>query len=134
MSPTPTNTAPKQRSGCFVKGDPRVNRNGRPKGALNKTTIIAQQMFDAEAPELARIVIEMAKAGDKDMLKLVFDKLIPRATAPLDVTVKTERAIDVTGMSFAQLELMEQSILALEAAEALGGPAAERGDDEGEER
>lgn len=129
MIPTPTNTAPKQRSGCFVKGDPRVNRNGRPKGALNKTTIIAQQMFDAEAPELARIVIEMAKAGDKDMLKLVFDKLIPRATAPLDVTVKTERAIDITGMTYEQLDLMERSIMLMEQAEALGGPAAERVED-----
>jgi len=125
-------TAGKTARGRFAPGN--KFGQGRPTGSRNKASTLALEFFESKAPELAARAFEMAMDGDSAMMRVVLAKLIPDRKEPLDVNVKTERAIDVTGMSFAQLELMEQSILALEAAEALGGPAAERGDDEGEER
>lgn len=53
------------------------NRNGRPKGALNKTTIILQQLIDGEGELVVRKALELAKEGDGTALRLIMDRLIP---------------------------------------------------------
>jgi hypothetical protein len=69
-------TASKQRGRPFprgVSGNPR----GRPRGARNAATIIAEQLLDGEVETLTRKAIEKAKRGDIVALRLCLDRILP---------------------------------------------------------
>src|ERR1700730_10361732 len=53
------------------------NPSGRPPGARNKATIIAEMLLQGEAETMTRLVIERAKAGDMTALRLCLDRLAP---------------------------------------------------------
>jgi hypothetical protein len=53
------------------------NPKGRPKGAVNKTTIPAEQLLDGEAQEITRKVIELAKQGNLAALELCLERVLP---------------------------------------------------------
>ena len=53
------------------------NPSGRPKGALNKTTIILQQLIDGQGELVVQKALELAKDGDGTALRLIMDRLIP---------------------------------------------------------
>jgi hypothetical protein len=57
-----------------VSGNPA----GRPPGARNRATEIAQALLDGEADALARKCIELALEGDRAALKLCLERLVPR--------------------------------------------------------
>ena len=63
-------------NGKFAAGN-RANPSGRPKGALNKATILAQELIDNEGELIVRKALELAKSGDSSALKLVMDRLLP---------------------------------------------------------
>ena len=60
----------------FQKGQ-SGNPSGRPPGARNKATIIAESLLQGEAEELTRLAIDRAKAGDMAALRMCFDRLAP---------------------------------------------------------
>lgn len=60
----------------FEKGQ-SGNPAGRPPGARNRTTTMAEDLLHGEAEELMRIVIEKAKAGDMTALRLCLDRVVP---------------------------------------------------------
>ena len=70
------NTTGKQRGKPFKPGK-SGNPSGRPAGAKNRTTLMAQTLFDGEAEALVRKVIELAMAGDIQALRLCIDRLCP---------------------------------------------------------
>ncbi len=53
------------------------NPNGRPKGARNKATVLAEQLLDGEAGALLRKVIDKALEGDIAALRLCLDRVLP---------------------------------------------------------
>jgi hypothetical protein len=53
------------------------NPAGRPPGARNKATIVAEMLLHGEAEELTRLVIERAKAGDVAALRMCLDRIVP---------------------------------------------------------
>jgi hypothetical protein len=55
-----------------------VGNAGRPRGAKNKTAAIALALLAGEEPELVGKGIELAKAGDVQMLKFLLDRLLPK--------------------------------------------------------
>ena len=59
--------------GRFGAGNP-----GRPCGSKNRTTAIAQALLADEETELVRKGIELAKAGDVQMLKFLLDRILPK--------------------------------------------------------
>jgi hypothetical protein len=61
----------------FQKGT-SGNPKGRPKGSLNKATVLAEQLLDGEAEEITRKCVELAKNGDRTALRLVMERLLPR--------------------------------------------------------
>jgi hypothetical protein len=70
--------APRQNGGVkrgrpFVKGNP-----GRPQGSKNRKTVLAQALLAGEETELVRKAIELAKAGDVQILKFLLDRLLPK--------------------------------------------------------
>jgi hypothetical protein len=70
------NEEPGRRGRPFKKGN-----SGRPPGAKNKATLIAASLLADEAAELVRVAIDLAKAGDKDMLKFLLGRLLPKERA-----------------------------------------------------
>ncbi len=70
------NTAQKQRGRPFPKGR-SGNPGGRPPGARNAATVVAEQLLDGEAEALTRKVIEAAKGGDMVALRLCLDRILP---------------------------------------------------------
>jgi Family of unknown function (DUF5681) len=69
-------TASKQRGRPFprgVSGNPR----GRPRGARNAATMLAEQLLDGEAEALTRKAIQKAKKGNIVALRLCLDRILP---------------------------------------------------------
>jgi hypothetical protein len=57
----------------FLKGNP-----GRKPGSKNRTTVIAAALLEGEAEALVRKAVELAKGGDRQMLKVLLGTLLPR--------------------------------------------------------
>jgi hypothetical protein len=57
----------------FLKGNP-----GRKPGSKNRATVIAAALLEGEAEALVRKAVELAKGGDRQMLKFLLSTLLPR--------------------------------------------------------
>ncbi len=53
------------------------NPVGRPRGARNRVTLIAEQLLDGEAEEITRKAIELAKDGNLVALRLCLERILP---------------------------------------------------------
>jgi hypothetical protein len=74
-----TEDAAPRKNAEFTRGRPFAKGNpGRPSGSKNRTTAIAQALLADEETELVRKGIELAKAGDVQMLKFLLDRLLPK--------------------------------------------------------
>jgi hypothetical protein len=70
------NTAQKQRGRPFERGK-SGNPKGRPKGARNNATILAEALLDGEANAITRKLIDKALDGDSTALRLCLERLLP---------------------------------------------------------
>ena len=62
-----------------VRGRPFEKGNGgRRPGSKNRTTIVAEALLKGEELELVQKAIELAKAGDTQMLKFLLDRVLPK--------------------------------------------------------
>jgi hypothetical protein len=62
-----------------LRGRPFAPGNsGRRPGSKNKTTRVADALLRDEETELVRKAIELAKAGDVQMLKFLLDRILPK--------------------------------------------------------
>jgi hypothetical protein len=69
------NTQPHSRA----RGRPFEKGNGgRRPGSRNRTTLVAEALLKGEEVELVRKAIELAKAGDVQMLKFLLDRILPK--------------------------------------------------------
>jgi hypothetical protein len=59
-----------------VKGE-SGNPAGFRRGSKHRATLLAEQLFEGEASELIRTVINLAKAGDTAALKICVDRILP---------------------------------------------------------
>ncbi len=86
------------------------NPGGRPKGALNKTTLAIQALFDGEAEILTRKVVELAKEGNPMALRLCLERLLPpRKDRPITFALpKINGVKDLIAALGAILEAMAQ--------------------------
>lgn len=73
------------------------NPKGRPKGALNKKTLI-QEEFEKEGSAIAKVVIEAAKNGDIQAANIALMRLAP----PLKPETRTVRIQLDTSLSLTQ--------------------------------
>jgi hypothetical protein len=63
----------------YTRGRPFAPGNpGRKPGSKNRTTRMAQALLRDEETELVRKAIELAKAGDVQMLKFLLDRILPK--------------------------------------------------------
>ena len=69
-------TASKQRGRPFPRGR-SGNPRGRPPGARNAATVLAEQLLDGETEVIIRKIIEKAKQGDIIALRICIDRILP---------------------------------------------------------
>ncbi len=130
----PVNTGGKQEN--HFKPGQSGNPKGRPKGSLNKATILCQGIFADAAADIAEKAVDLALSGDTAMLKLLLDKTVPvRKDAPVHLDLPeidstsdlplVTRAITkavaggiITPMeSYSLTKILETHVKALEIAE-----------------
>jgi hypothetical protein len=77
----------RNKDGTFAKGvcpDP----NGRPKGSLNKSTLAALAIMEADAVTISQKAVELAKAGDLTAIRIVLDRPVaPRRDRPVEIAL-----------------------------------------------
>ena len=76
LASDPGDESSKPRGRPFEPGQ-SGNPNGRPKGARNKATALAEQLLDGEMDALLRKLVEKAKEGETAALRLCLDRLLP---------------------------------------------------------
>jgi len=77
----------------FEKGN-----GGRRPGSRNRTTLVAEALLKGEEIELVRKAIEVAKAGDTQMLKFLLDRILPKERSvqvELPTMDRSSDAVDV---------------------------------------
>lgn len=85
----------------FKKGT-SGNPAGRPKGSRNKRNQWLAEMFEAEGEAVIRTIIEEAKAGTPQAMKIVAERIAPRpkgSPAPLDLPEITTPEDSVAAMA-----------------------------------
>lgn len=94
-----------------VSGNPK----GRPKGARNKTTTMAEALLEGQAEALVQKLVSMALEGNITALRLCLERLIPpkRAPAMQDATVEQDELpqhvnIDLSDLSEEELKLLDK--------------------------
>ena len=60
----------------FQKGE-SGNPSGRPRGALNRATVLAQELLSARVEGIAGKLIELAEGGDMRAIRVCMDRLAP---------------------------------------------------------
>lgn len=96
------NRAGIQRGKPFKPGQ-SGNPAGKPPGAKNRATVLAQALFDGEAEILTRKIIELAKNGDMQALKVCVDRLCPpmkAQAAPVQVEIPETDNISAIAKAF----------------------------------
>ena len=115
------NTAGKQcrRGRPFAKGT-SGNPKGRPLGARNKATVIAQTLLDDQAEALVSKAVERALDGDGTALRLCLERLVPpRREAPVAVNIPAlTKAADAATAMAAVLQAAARGELTLGEATA----------------
>src|SRR5271165_3862241 len=70
------NSARKQRGAPFQKGQ-SGNPSGKPRGARNRITMLAEKLMEDDAKDIVQAVVNAAKAGDITAARLVMDRISP---------------------------------------------------------
>jgi hypothetical protein len=103
----------------FQKGQ-SGNPEGRPPGARNRATILAEQLLEGEAEAIARVAIEKAKDGDIGALRLCLDRLTPprkARTLEVDLPALESPADAAEALSAVAAAVGEGAIAPSEAAD-----------------
>lgn len=79
MKKMPDKTDEKQ--GKFKKGK-SGNPLGRPRGARNKATALAEKLFESDVEAICRQAIEQAKKGNVQAIKIILDRILPTRKEP----------------------------------------------------
>jgi len=84
----------------FVKGDPRINRQGRPPGSVSIIDELKRQLDEIadEDPQKRKKVVLLVKKillkaindGDTQMIRDIIDRVHGKATQPIDVNTDDE--------------------------------------------
>ena len=99
--------APRRRGRPFQKGNA-----GRRLGSRNRTTVVAEALLRDEEIELVRKAIEMAKAGDAQMLKFLLDRILPKARSVLINLPRMDHASDAVDALGAIIEAVSTGEIA----------------------
>ena len=66
---------------ALYKGMAPLNPAGRPKGSMNKWTVLSREMLTERGPEIVQVIIDRALKGDVHCLKMCIDRIVPQTKA-----------------------------------------------------
>lgn len=79
--------------GRFQKGR-SGNPKGKPKGARNRTTLLAESLLEGEAEALIRKAVQLALEGDQLCLRICLERIAPvKKDAPIRVELPDVAAV-----------------------------------------
>lgn len=109
-----------KQGGGFKKGT-SGNPSGRPKGALNRTTLACQELLNGEAEAITRKAVKMALQGDLTAIKLCLERIIPpRKENPVNVDLPTiKKDADLPKFTAALMKAVTNGEITLSEAEKL---------------
>ena len=85
----PENTGKIQEKTKFQKGQ-SGNPNGRPQGARNKASLMAEQLFIDDIQGICESVVSQAKSGNMQAAKIILDRLFPASKdRPISIELPT---------------------------------------------
>ena len=96
------------------------NPAGRPRGARNKRTIAAENMFDREGADIIDRLIRLAKGGDIAAIRMCIERICPKQRerpVALDLPPMTTPADAVAAMSAITQAVGDGDLGAQEAAD-----------------
>jgi len=104
----------------FKKGQ-SGNPNGRPRGALNRTTLACQELLNGEAEAITRKAVKMALQGDLTAIKLCMERIIPpRKENPVNVDLPTiKKDADLPKFTTALLKAVTSGEITISEAQGL---------------
>ena len=98
------------------------NPAGRPPGSRNKTTMMAQALFDENGQVIVEKIHELAlKKGDLNALKICIDRVLPTLKSrPVNFALpKINNAKDIVAVYGAILEAVSEGLLTPEEASSI---------------
>jgi hypothetical protein len=87
-----------------------LNPNGRPKGSMNKFTVLSRELMSTKGPEIVQKVVDLALEGDRTCLKMCMDRIIP-TTKAVEFRTSEDRGnviINVGGLEAKKVEIEER--------------------------
>jgi hypothetical protein len=103
----------------FQKGE-SGNPDGRPRGARNKRTVLAEHLLEGDTEAIVRTMIARAKEGDMAAVRLCVDRICPRLTdrpAGFDLPPLARAADAPPAMAAIAQALADGDLTAAEAAD-----------------
>jgi hypothetical protein len=99
------------------------NPRGKPKGALNQTTRVAQAILDGEAQALTRKAVELAQDGNVVALRLCLERIAPpRKDRPICLKLPKVAGVgDIPGALSTILEAVAGGEITPQEGQALAG-------------
>ena len=94
----------------LYKGMKSLNPNGRPKGSMNKFTVLSRELMSTKGPEIVQKVVDLALEGDRTCLKMCMDRIIP-TTKAVEFRSSDDRGnviINVGGLEAKKVEIEEK--------------------------
>jgi Family of unknown function (DUF5681) len=88
----------------FQKGE-SGNPAGRPRGALNRATVLAQNLLSERAESIAAKVIELAVQGDRAAIRVCMERLVPVIKPPIKKPADSVEAVAAIAAAVAAGEL-----------------------------
>ena len=94
---------------ALYKGMKPLNPTGRPKGSLNKFTLLARELMCERGPEIVEKVIEKALAGCPHAQKMCMDRILPvqKAIDPNRAKTDAQVIINVSSLESIQNKINE---------------------------
>lgn len=99
--PDSENTVEKQNKPHLFQPGESGNPLGRPKGARNKATVLAETLIDGQAEKIVQKIVELALAGDGPALKLCLERILPPMKSR-PVNIKLSETKTAEGVAEAQ--------------------------------
>jgi hypothetical protein len=97
-------------SPLLYKGMKSLNPDGRPKGSMNKFTVLSRELMSTKGPEIVQKVVDLALEGDRTCLKMCMDRIIP-TTKAVEFRTSEDRGnviINVGGLEAKKVEIEER--------------------------
>lgn len=93
------------------------NPAGRPRGSRSRVSRGAQDLLDNASDAVIGKVIELAKLGDRAMLRLCVDRIVPRRDRVIEIPVPVlQRASDIAGAAGGVIQMAAAGELTLAEA------------------